>query len=56
MALSVEPRNENEDKVFFRIINLFRYLITHKLEAAIYLSVVVFVVTSVKTVVRGLKQ
>jgi hypothetical protein len=56
MALSAEPRNENEHKVFFRLINLLRYLLTHKLEAAIYLSVVVFVVTSVKMVVRGLKQ
>ena len=56
MALSAEPENENVDKVFFRLVKLFYYLMQNKLEAAMYLSVIVLVVTSTKMVVRGLKQ
>jgi hypothetical protein len=55
MGLSAEPTNENVNNMVFRIVRLFRYLLNHKLEAAIYFWVLIFIVSSTKKIMRGLK-
>jgi hypothetical protein len=55
-ALSREPSNESVDKLLFRLVKLFHYLVNNKLEAALYFSMIVFLVVSTKRVVGGLKR